>query len=320
MKAAKIQLVHALLLHLNPREPARRQARIDRAMRAIRCLPVGTAGEPAQAVAPLARPRRRARWLVRAAAAAALLVAAVSWFCLSGSNPALAALDRVVEAMDEPVDRTYEITVEPADRPVPAEPDLKQPETGPNGLPTEHRRPGLDGAVLYARGGNQFVLYRSTPGGNPVINGSNGREHWLIRPGRPVQVSSDPGAFRIPMPENLATVPFVDIRLSLTSLRNTYQIEQLAAEKLTADDPTPWRHLRARKIDPAAKGPQTVSIWFHPVTNLLGRICFEQIHLQGRPEPRGMTITLVSRRPLPAGWFDHQAHHPADPPVEHAGP
>ena len=69
--------------------------------------------------------------------------------------------------------------------------------------------------ILYARDGIQFVLYRWTPSGNPVINGSNSRENWLIRPGRPILVSRDP-AFRIPMPENLATVPFVDIRSSLT--------------------------------------------------------------------------------------------------------
>jgi hypothetical protein len=236
------------------------------------------------------------------------------------SNSALAALDRVIRAIDDQVDRTYEIAVEPADHPGARELEQTPSEGRPNSLPPEQRRPGLDGAILYARGGSQFVLYRSTPSGNPVINGSNGRENWLIRPERPVLVSSDPGAFRIPMPENLATVPFVDIRLSLTSLRHAYQIEELAAEKLAQDDPTPWRHLRARKIDRATQGPNVISIWFHPTTNLIGKIGFERMHLQGRPEPRRMTIALTSRQPLPANWFDHDAHHSPDTPIERVAP
>jgi len=264
--------------------------------------------------------REHADMLMTYLRAASLLIAAACWFLWSGSNPALAALDRVLEAMDDPVDRTYEISVEPGEGPELREGGRKPPERGASRLPPEDRRPGLDGALLYVRNGNQFVLFRSTHSGELVINGSDGVEHWLIRPGRPVLVSTDPGAFRIPMPENLATIPLVDIRASLTGLRVAYQIEELAAERLAEDDPTRWRHLRARKIDRATKGPKTVSIWFHPATNLIGRIRFEQMHLQGRPEPRCMTMSLVSHQPLPANWFDHDAHHAPDTPIERVTP
>jgi len=81
-----------------------------------------------------------------------------------------------------------------------------------------------------------------------------------------------------------------------------------------------WQHLRAQKLDPATKGPKVVSIWYHPSTNVIGRIEFEQIHLQGRPEPRCMTISLVACQPLPDNWFEHGAHHPADTPVEYVDP
>ncbi len=239
-----------------------------------------------------------------------LFVGVATWYYIISSNSALAALDGVVRAMDDPADRTYEIWVDPVDRPAPRQ-SGSRPGRGPDSLPPEDRRPGLDGAVLYVRG-DQFVLYRSAPGGKLVINGSNGREHWLVRPDRPVLVSSSPGAFRIPMPEDLATVPFVDIRASLAMLRRGYQIEELPAEQLGTDDPTLWRHLRARKIDRKAQGPNAISIWFHPETNIVGQIRFEQMHMQGRPEPRCMTITLTSRAPLPADWFDHRAHHAPD--------
>ena len=84
--------------------------------------------------------------------------------------------------------------------------------------------------------------------------------------------------------------------------------------------PIQWRVLRAVKIDSATKGPKGVSIWFHPTTHLLGRVRFDQVHLQGRPEPRRMTISLISQQPLPANWFDHDAHHAPDTPVERVAP
>jgi hypothetical protein len=247
----------------------------------------------------------------------------VSWLYLSGSNPALAALDRVVRVMDDPVDRTYEISVEPMDHPALPERARKPSEHETNVVPPEDRRPGLDGAILYVRGRNQFLLVRSTPNGKLVINGGNGRENWLIRPERPVLVSQSPGAFRIPMPENLATfatVPFVEIGDTLTGLRHAYQVRELAAERLTEDDPTQWRHLEARKIDPATKGPKVVSVWFHPTSSLIGQIRFEQMHFQGRPEPQRMTISLLAHQPLPANWFDHAAHHSPDTPIERVAP
>jgi hypothetical protein len=178
----------------------------------------------------------------------------------------------------------------------------------------------LGGAILYARSGRQFVLVRAAPGGKTVINGSNGVENWLVRPEKPVLVSSDPGEFRIPMPENLATIPLVDLRSSLVSLRRGYQLEELAAEKLDDHTTTLWRRLRATKLDAATKGPETVWLWYHPTTNLLGRVQFDGIRLQGKPEPRQMTIRLVSTQPLPANWFEHSAHHTADVPIERVTP
>jgi len=319
LRAAELQLVHALLLHLSDQEGLGSQARIDRAVQAIRQLPPGTTAEETKAVRRVERPRRRVGLLARWAVAASLLAAA-SWFYLSTSNPALAALDRIVQAMDDPVDRTYEISVEPADHPAPRGPGRKPPPRGDGHPPPENPRPGLDNAILYARGADQTVLYRSTPGGRWVISGSNRRENWLIRPDRPVLVSSDPKAFRIPMPENLATIPLVDIRLSLTSLRHGYELEELPPEGLDDGSSTLWRHLRARKIVPATKGPNAVSIWFHPTTSLIGRVDFEQVHMQGRPEPRQMTISLVSTEPLPANWFEHAAHHAPDAVLEQVAP
>jgi hypothetical protein len=318
--AAEQQLVHALLLQLGNREVAQRQTRISRVVQAIRQIQADAAAAETSIVEPIAKYRGRFRAWAGWAVAASLLFAVASWLYITGSNTAMAALDRVVQALDDPIDRTYEITIEPVDEGALRKPDAERSGHARDVVPPEDRRPGLNGAILYVHGRNQFVVRRSTPNGEPVVNGSNGHENWLIRPQRPVLVSSTPGAFRIPMPENLATVPLVDIGATLAGLRHAYQVVELPAEKLTNDDPTRWRHLQARKIDSATKGPKVVSIWFHPTTNLIGRIQFEQMHLQGRPEPRWMTIALVARQPLPANWFDHEAHHSPDLPIEHVAP
>ncbi len=317
--AAGMQLVHALLQHLDDREAAARKTRIERVLAAIHQESVHGIEAPRPAMVSVQR-RRHVGAMLRWAAAVSLLIGVASWVYVATSNSAIAALARVVEAWDESTDRTYEISVEPSDSRAEhkAGPKPSRPESG-TPPPTDHR-PGLDRAVLYVRGGNQFVLYRPTVKGQMVINGSNGRENWLVRPKRPVLVSSDPSDFRLPMPESLATIPFVDVRSTLLDLRYGYDIKEGPAEPLSADDPTQWRHLHARKIDPVTKGPRAISIWFHPTTSLIGQIRFEQVNLQGRQQPRRMTISLVSTRTLAADWFDHGAHHAPETTVEHAVP
>ncbi|MBN2455324.1 MAG: hypothetical protein JXB29_02115 [Sedimentisphaerales bacterium] len=74
---------------------------------------------------------------------------------------------------------------------------------------------GLDGATLYLRGNDKFVLLRHTPSGRTLINGSNGQTRWLIRPDKPVLVSNDPQAFRIPMPPDLEAILSLDLKATL---------------------------------------------------------------------------------------------------------
>ena len=114
LSQARRQLVHALLLHLDKSGPSAQQERVDRALRGIRDLPDHDRDSP-QTQGSLCR---RLRWPIRLALAASLLVGVgISFYALS-SNAAPAALDRVVQAIDDSGDRTYKISVEPPDDPV----------------------------------------------------------------------------------------------------------------------------------------------------------------------------------------------------------
>ncbi len=77
----------------------------------------------------------------------------------SHATPALASLDDVLGALGRPGDRTFHIRVEP---------------------PTRERdsRPGMDGATLYFRDGQQFLLSRIDPKGGEALDGYDGRQSW----------------------------------------------------------------------------------------------------------------------------------------------
>ena len=329
-RAADAQLLHALLVHLYDTDTTRRNARVKNVMQRITgAHPKSVAGTTV--VRPSTRRFRLltgtlARWTV----AACLIAAAAWWVYDASSNPAMAALEQVIQVLDRPTDRTYEITVERLGRPPeqedrhvkqsdPASPRRKpKPRDGQDRWP-RREPPSLNGALLYVRGSDQFVLYRLTRDGDVVVDGCDGKQSWRVRPNHPVQVSDDPNKFRVPMPQNVAPIPFVDIKTSLTQLREGYEIEELPAESPPNAHGAIWSCLRAQKRDPSQRGPKEISIWFHPKTHVLGRIVFDRVHLQGRGELYRMTIELIEQEELGQDFFEHEAHHDADCQVIYEG-
>ena len=111
-------------------------------------------------------------------------------------------------------------------------------------------------------------------------------------------------------------IPFVDIKTSLTQLREGYEIEQLPAEKPDGAEGVAWRRLEARKRNQSHKGPREIRLWIHPQTSVLGRVVFDHMHLQGRRELHRMTIELIEQVELAKDWFEHQTHHDLDRQVD----
>jgi len=330
-RAAELQLVHALLQGLYEQDTALREARVQSVMArigqpvaepgisnqpAIRTLTVG-ARHPA-ALLHISRSR-----LVRWASAACLLLVVGLLIWRLSPPPVLAALERVVAEMAKPVDRTYMIRVSSDEdrrhggrRNAGPDAMLGDGERLDRASDESRRNPiSLDEAVLYLRSTDQFVLYRRAKDGRLVVSGSNGRESWLVHPKGPVLVSDDPHAFRIPLPQDVAQIPFVDIKATLLRLREGYRIEPLPDEPLDSDPTTLWKRLRAEKIRPSQKGPKWITIWYHPQTYVLGRLVLERLHMQGRPELKRLAITLIDESPLRADWFEHTAHHATGRPV-----
>jgi len=285
------QFARAMLLH-------------DR-LRAV--LQAEALGEPDIMPAPVERLRPRRRWTTTAAAAlaASVLVAVGLWHgnAVPSASAAAVALDRVIEVAQQQIDRVYRIRVV---------------DHGPRGVQTPvfadrgGRKPGVDGADLYVRGTNCFVLVLYFGNGTKFINGSNGEIGWSVPPTGRVHLSHDTRRFRRQVPGEDADLPFVDLERGLEGLRRDYRLE------LTAADDTPGAEPNCSRLDAVKRhgpGPECVRIWFD-ASGVARRI--ELTGLRDSPSgPRSVTLALVEQRDLGPKFFDHASHHAADRPIDH---
>ena len=308
-RAADVQLLHALLTGLAENSETSRQRRVDKLMQSIGADTDKVVGE--QANSP-----RKSRWYVGPAirwGTAAMIIIGITIVLTSlPPNKAMATIDQMISAIEKAGDRTYSIIVR----------DQKTGRREQTGTISEversnrQERAGFDGATLYLRGKDKYVLYRYTQSGQTVVNGSDGQTNWLIRPRREVLVSNNPQAFRIPMPEDLADLLTLDFGHTLLRIRERYRIKYLGTVPVEQDQDVSWAYLHATLQKRRFRGPRVIRIWAHPDTGLLRRIEFADIQLQGDTEPKKLILDLVDQKQLPNDWFTHSAHHSVDVKVD----
>jgi hypothetical protein len=299
-RAADLQLVHSLLLQLADKNDAAKERRIKNLMQKIE-----TGSQISEKFYRIAGP------FVRYGIAALLIISFAILFMKLPTNTAMAAIDQMITAIDKAGDRTYSITLRENKKDAQPPPRDRDSQTEPAG-----ERAGLDGATLYLRGSDKFVLYWKTPSGKTVINGSDGQTNWHIRPDKPVLVSNDPQAFRIPMPQELEAILSLDLKATLLHIRNHYKVKYLEDVTDNQEQKSNLKYLDASKISRDFPGPKNIEIWADSQTGLLLRIEFADIHLEGDPSLKRLIIELVNQTPLSDDWFTRQAHHPQDAEVE----
>lgn len=309
-RAADVQLVHAMLMGIAEDKKDATQSRVEKLMQAIKADALTQAREK---TASPQKPRRYVGPAVKWATAATIIVSLSILLTSLPSNKAMATIDQMIAALENAGDRTYSITVR--------DQQTGQRERQARGLTGRRsdlqERAGFDGAILYLRGKEQYVLYRHTPSGQTVINGSDGQTNWLIRPARPALVSSNRQAFRIPIPEDLANLLTLDFSATLQQIRERYKIKYLGTVPVGQAQEGSWSYLHATRQNREPRGPRVIRIWAHPDTGLLRRIEFADIHLQDSPGPKKMIIDLTDEKPLPQDWFIHTTHHSEDAEVDY---
>jgi len=308
-RAADVQLLHAMLMSLAEKSDDGRQHRVHKLMQSIRADKGKVAGEKAKSPQ---KPRRYVGPAIRWGTAAMIIIGITIVLTSLPSNKAVATIEQMISAIEKAGDRTYSITVRDQRT------GRRERAGGRSVIERRGRqeRAVLDGAELYLRGKGQYVLYRYTPSGQTVVNGSNGQTNWLIRPRREVLVSNDPQAFRIPVPVDLADLLTLDFSDTLQRIRERYKIKYLGTVPVEQDQDVSWAYLHATKPNRRFRGPRVIRIWAHPDTGLLRRIEFADIRLQDDPEPKKLILDLLDQKQLPDDWFTHSAHHPADAEVD----
>ena len=257
---------------------------------------------------PLAGAMARRRSVIALVSTASLICVAIVVFLKSFvDNPAVAAageLQRLIELNAHTMDRTYQITVEEA----------VLPRRGRRGPSPEDGRPPkapMDGATLYVRDCQQFVLSRITSAG-PFLTGSNGIVSWAVRPDGPVRYSKDLNRFNRDLPGHEHEMPLVNIHDGLERLRRAYDVQLLPVEDGESSEPATRLLVAVRH--PKERGPRRVEISYEVESGLIRQMRF--IEMPYGPESLTLRLTLLSEDSLDVRFFDHESHHDSNRRVE----
>lgn len=286
------QLLHALLVHRYTESEESGNQRVGRVLRSITPRP------------------RKPLWFRLASAtvssAAVLLLAVVLVeFLLPEPSVAMSEFNRVVNAFLTEGDRAYSVqfTMQgPPDRP------SQERRSQPQASPSAHhggRGKKFDGAMLYLRGGAQYVFEMKLPQGKTIWIGRNDDVSWAVCPRRPVLVSQDRDAFRLPFFEEMTTLPLIDVRDTLQAAKHGYELDR--PKRVALEDGRAADYFLARRRGSESRRPERIELWADPHTGLLYRMVCSKMRFSG-VVCRQLRMDYVRSQPQSGNWFDYQGH------------
>jgi hypothetical protein len=225
-------------------------------------------------------------------AASIVTLLLTTWWNAGQTLNAATEIDRLLARIDMKSDRRLEIR-----------------NLDPGTEPKNDRQPPIDGATLYVRSPDRYVLVRTYPDGRRFLTGSDGQTSWAVPPDGPVRVSHDAERFRGPVPGHQHGLPFVDVRGDLNAFRSSYE---LAGPRLKAGGMRTIAGTRKRGV---ARGPRSFEMTYDPVSGTIRQMIFDGLP-QARGGPRRVAVELTDSSPLPERFFGHEFHHEIDRQVE----
>lgn len=294
------QLLHALLRYHYSESDASAERRVDRVLKAISPRP--------------AKPLwfRLARATLSSAAAMVLVVVLIQ-LLLPQTTSATSGFDRVVSAFLDDGDRAYSIqfTMQKTED----DDDSGRPPADAERPHSMHRRgPGkLNGATLYLRGAAQYAFEIKLPDDKSVWIGQDGQHAWAVRPNGAVLLSKDRDAFHLPFFEEMTTIPLIDVRDTLQTARQGYELDP--PKKVTLDDGRSADYFVAHREGQEGRRPQRIELWADPQTGLLYRLVCSKMHFGGVVCLQ-LRMDYLDGKTLPADWFEYRGHAPSDADVK----
>jgi len=246
----------------------------------------------------------RMSWSSAVAFLATSAVLLVSLLLISNRNPLNASqeLTRMIRSLSSG-DRLYRIDVEQV-----VLPNRKQLEKYDNTRPP---KPSLDGARLYLRGTDQFVLMRFREDGMPFVTGSDGEIGWAIAPNGPVRTSKDTQEFHRDLPGHEHSIPLANLSQGLAQIQKAYSIQVIQSPYRTQQEEQEAVLIGTKKS--GERGPKRIEIQYDWQSGRITQIRF--IEMPYGPERLTVRLTLIDELTLPATFFFHLHHQSSDQTV-----
>jgi hypothetical protein len=293
-------LVHGLLADQGRRDDEQEVQRLRSVMERI------DSEDDAESVtlAEARRPSGRRRFAILTSAltiAAAVLVMFVVLGPQQNVSAAMASLEKVIEAAAKPFDRTYRVSV------IEEYPRGKKPRNLSQEAWEREAEEQIDGATLFVRGANQFVLTVMLRSGIMRTSGCDGEVSWAFRENGPVHVSADLSRFRGGVPGRQQDLPFMNMHAHLSQLLSGYEVE-LTDEVDAATDGTVLSQLVGVRQSRDVRGPKQIEIWFDADSGTVHTMVLDGLP-RGRGGPKSVMLELEDQSDLAPDFFSHEAHH-----------
>jgi len=166
----------------------------------------------------------------------------------------------------------------------------------------------LEGAKLYVRGTDAFVLMRFLQDGTPFVTGSDGQVGWAIAPNGPVRVSQDKQRFNRDLPGHEHSIPLSNLSQGLTQIQKAYHVQIITSSPGDAGDEQDAVLVATKKR--GERGPSRIEIQYASNSGRIAQMRF--IEMPYGPERLTLRLTLIDELTLLESFFHHSHHHSSD--------
>jgi hypothetical protein len=197
--------------------------------------------------------------------------------------------------------------------------DRPEPEKGRRGrdksestAPPPPKRP-LDGALLHARGDNQFVLEQRVPREGVFLTGFDGKVGWSISPQGAVRTSKDLNHFNRDIPGHEHELPLNSLFASLDRLEAAYRIQIFPADEAGESPASGAKSLLVATKKRGQRGSERIEVTYEASS---GRILgMRLIDMPYGPRRLDLELILEAEGTLEQAFFGYEVHRDGNRPV-----
>jgi tellurite resistance protein len=247
------------------------------------------------------RLRRYGQWRSAIVFLATSVLLMVGLFMVFNRNQLSASqeITRLIQSLSSG-DKLYSIDVEQI-----ALPSQKQLDRYDSSRPP---KPSLEGAKLFLRGADQFVLKRYLGDDSVFITGSDGQISWAIAPDGPIRISKDVHEFNRDLPGHEHSIPLANLTQGLTQVQKAYAIQMVPVSSSGQLEDQESMLIATKKR--GQRGPKRIEMQYEVETGRIVQIRF--IEMPYGPERLTVRLTLIDENDLPLDFFRYSYHQTKD--------